>query len=118
MVGRDENVHRLGIAPCSIAWLFKLIDEKRERCIIGFHPNFQIYVYIIIRMYNSVVCLHHKVNTDEVCPITAQFGENVSELQGNRLGDSLAHLIRYFSELVLGFLSVFLRLRLLDGLRI
>jgi kinesin family protein 26 len=31
MVGRDETVHSLGIAPCSIAWLFKLIDEKRER---------------------------------------------------------------------------------------
>ncbi|XP_028393329.1 kinesin-like protein KIF26A isoform X2 [Dendronephthya gigantea] len=31
MVGRDENVHSLGIAACSIAWLFRLIDEKREK---------------------------------------------------------------------------------------
>ncbi|XP_072172332.1 uncharacterized protein [Diadema setosum] len=31
MVGRDESVHTIGIIPCAIAWLFKLINEKKEK---------------------------------------------------------------------------------------
>ncbi|XP_046859085.1 kinesin-like protein KIN-14E isoform X3 [Xenia sp. Carnegie-2017] len=31
MIGGDESVHSLGIIPCSIEWLFKLIEEKREK---------------------------------------------------------------------------------------
>ncbi|XP_038078425.1 uncharacterized protein LOC119745861 isoform X2 [Patiria miniata] len=31
MVGSDKSVHTIGIIPCAIAWLFKLINEKKER---------------------------------------------------------------------------------------
>ncbi|XP_022092907.1 kinesin-like protein KIF26B isoform X4 [Acanthaster planci] len=31
MVGSDKSTHTLGIIPCAIAWLFKLINEKKER---------------------------------------------------------------------------------------
>lgn len=34
MIGGDESVHSLGIIPCSIEWLFKLIEEKREKYLI------------------------------------------------------------------------------------
>lgn len=31
MVGRDESVQTLGIIPCAISWLFKLINEHKQR---------------------------------------------------------------------------------------
>lgn len=31
MIGRDSSAQSLGIVPCAIAWLFRLIDERKER---------------------------------------------------------------------------------------
>ncbi|XP_026856078.2 kinesin-like protein KIF26A [Electrophorus electricus] len=31
MIGRDSSAQSLGIAPCAISWLFKLISERREK---------------------------------------------------------------------------------------
>lgn len=31
MIGRDSSTQSLGIVPCAISWLFKLINERREK---------------------------------------------------------------------------------------
>ncbi|XP_041950372.1 kinesin-like protein KIF26A isoform X1 [Alosa sapidissima] len=31
MIGQDSSTQSLGVAPCAIAWLFKLIEERREK---------------------------------------------------------------------------------------
>ena len=31
MIGSDESVHKIGVIPSAIAWLFKLINEKKEK---------------------------------------------------------------------------------------
>ncbi|XP_071963357.1 uncharacterized protein [Antedon mediterranea] len=31
MIGRDDNVQNLGVIPCAIEWLFRLINEKKEK---------------------------------------------------------------------------------------
>ncbi|XP_076873719.1 kinesin-like protein KIF26A [Brachyhypopomus gauderio] len=31
MIGRDSSTQSLGVAPCAISWLFKLIEEKKEK---------------------------------------------------------------------------------------
>ncbi|KAL0969327.1 hypothetical protein UPYG_G00225610 [Umbra pygmaea] len=31
MIGRDESMQTLGIIPCAISWLFKLINERKEK---------------------------------------------------------------------------------------
>ncbi|XP_008847375.1 kinesin-like protein KIF26B isoform X1 [Nannospalax galili] len=31
MIGRDDSMQSLGIIPCAISWLFKLINERKEK---------------------------------------------------------------------------------------
>ncbi|XP_041929272.1 kinesin-like protein KIF26B isoform X6 [Alosa sapidissima] len=31
MIGRDDSTQSLGIVPCAISWLFKLINERKEK---------------------------------------------------------------------------------------
>ncbi|XP_059137026.1 kinesin-like protein KIF26B [Peromyscus eremicus] len=31
MIGRDDSMQNLGIIPCAISWLFKLINERKEK---------------------------------------------------------------------------------------
>ncbi|XP_069464104.1 kinesin-like protein KIF26B [Ambystoma mexicanum] len=31
MIGRDDSMQTLGIIPCAISWLFKLINERKEK---------------------------------------------------------------------------------------
>ncbi|XP_029808364.1 kinesin-like protein KIF26A isoform X2 [Suricata suricatta] len=31
MIGKDSSPQSLGVVPCAISWLFRLIDERRER---------------------------------------------------------------------------------------
>lgn len=31
MIGVDDSPQNLGVIPCAIAWLFKLINEQKER---------------------------------------------------------------------------------------
>lgn len=31
MIGRDCSTQSLGVAPCAISWLFKLIEERKEK---------------------------------------------------------------------------------------
>lgn len=31
MIGTDSSPQSLGIVPCAISWLFRLIDERKER---------------------------------------------------------------------------------------
>ncbi|EHH28205.1 hypothetical protein EGK_18589, partial [Macaca mulatta] len=31
MIGKDSSPQSLGIVPCAISWLFRLIEERRER---------------------------------------------------------------------------------------
>lgn len=31
MIGRDDTMQNLGIIPCAISWLFKLINERKEK---------------------------------------------------------------------------------------
>uniref|UniRef100_A0A8B9WM52 Kinesin family member 26A n=1 Tax=Bos mutus grunniens TaxID=30521 RepID=A0A8B9WM52_BOSMU len=31
MIGRDSSTQSLGVVPCAISWLFRLMDERRER---------------------------------------------------------------------------------------
>lgn len=31
MIGQDSSTQSLGVAPCAISWLFKLIEERREK---------------------------------------------------------------------------------------
>lgn len=31
MIGRDSSTQSLGIVPCAISWLFKLINERKEK---------------------------------------------------------------------------------------
>lgn len=31
MVGKDTSTQTLGIIPCAITWLFRLIDEQKEK---------------------------------------------------------------------------------------
>jgi kinesin family protein 26 len=31
MIGKDDSMQDLGIIPCAISWLFKLIDERKEK---------------------------------------------------------------------------------------
>lgn len=31
MIGRDDSLQGLGIIPCAITWLFKLINERKEK---------------------------------------------------------------------------------------
>ncbi|XP_070631943.1 kinesin-like protein KIF26A [Bos indicus] len=31
MIGRDSSPQSLGVVPCAISWLFRLMDERRER---------------------------------------------------------------------------------------
>lgn len=51
MVGRDDSVHNLGIAPCSIGWLFKLIDEKREKYVNKLVNNFTSFVEDFFKIF-------------------------------------------------------------------
>ena len=31
MIGLDNNAQNLGVIPCAIAWLFKLINDQKEQ---------------------------------------------------------------------------------------
>lgn len=31
MIGKDSSTQSLGIVPCAISWLFKLINERKEK---------------------------------------------------------------------------------------
>lgn len=31
MIGRDDGTPNLGIIPCAISWLFKLINKKKDK---------------------------------------------------------------------------------------
>lgn len=31
MIGTDSSTQSIGIAPCAISWLFKLINERKEK---------------------------------------------------------------------------------------
>lgn len=31
MIGKDSSPQSLGVVPCAISWLFRLIDERKER---------------------------------------------------------------------------------------
>lgn len=31
MIGKDSSTQSLGIIPCAISWLFKLINERKEK---------------------------------------------------------------------------------------
>ena len=31
MVGRDEKEQTLGLIPCALSWLFKLISEQKQK---------------------------------------------------------------------------------------
>lgn len=31
MIGKDASTQSLGVAPCAITWLFKLIEERKEK---------------------------------------------------------------------------------------
>lgn len=31
MIGKDDSMQNLGIIPCAISWLFKLINERKEK---------------------------------------------------------------------------------------
>lgn len=31
MIGKDGSTQNLGIVPCAISWLFKLINERKEK---------------------------------------------------------------------------------------
>lgn len=31
MIGKDSSTQNLGIVPCAISWLFKLINERKEK---------------------------------------------------------------------------------------
>lgn len=31
MIGHDDSLQTLGIIPCAISWLFKLINERKEK---------------------------------------------------------------------------------------
>lgn len=31
MIGKDSTTQSLGIVPCAISWLFKLINERKEK---------------------------------------------------------------------------------------
>lgn len=31
MIGKDSSPQSLGIVPCAISWLFRLIDDRKER---------------------------------------------------------------------------------------
>ncbi|XP_062863612.1 kinesin-like protein KIF26B isoform X2 [Trichomycterus rosablanca] len=31
MIGKDDSMQNLGIIPCAISWLFKIIDERKEK---------------------------------------------------------------------------------------
>ncbi|KAK2085916.1 Kinesin-like protein kif26b, partial [Saguinus oedipus] len=31
MIGKDDSMQDLGIIPCAISWLFKLINERKEK---------------------------------------------------------------------------------------
>lgn len=32
MIGRDCSTQSLGVAPTAVSWLFKVIEERREKC--------------------------------------------------------------------------------------
>ncbi|XP_029453918.1 kinesin-like protein KIF26A isoform X2 [Rhinatrema bivittatum] len=32
MIGKDNSSQSLGVIPCAISWLFKLINERKEKC--------------------------------------------------------------------------------------
>ncbi|XP_072541117.1 kinesin-like protein KIF26A isoform X2 [Salminus brasiliensis] len=36
MIGRDSSTQNLGVAPCAISWLFKLIEERKEKAGVRF----------------------------------------------------------------------------------
>ncbi|XP_066533467.1 kinesin-like protein KIF26A isoform X1 [Hoplias malabaricus] len=36
MIGRDSSSQSLGVAPCAISWLFKLIEERKEKAGVRF----------------------------------------------------------------------------------
>lgn len=31
MIGKDDSMQNLGIIPCAISWLFKIITERKEK---------------------------------------------------------------------------------------
>ena len=31
MIGKDDSMQNFGIIPCAISWLFKLINERKEK---------------------------------------------------------------------------------------
>lgn len=31
MIGKDSSPQSLGVVPCAISWLFRLVDERKER---------------------------------------------------------------------------------------
>lgn len=31
MIGKDNSAQSLGVTPCAISWLFKLIEERKEK---------------------------------------------------------------------------------------
>nr|XP_055042324.1 kinesin-like protein KIF26A isoform X2 [Misgurnus anguillicaudatus] len=36
MIGKDSSTQSLGVAPCAISWLFKLIEERKEKAATRF----------------------------------------------------------------------------------
>ncbi|XP_037393856.1 kinesin-like protein KIF26A isoform X4 [Pygocentrus nattereri] len=36
MIGKDSSTQSLGVAPCAISWLFKLIEERKEKAGVRF----------------------------------------------------------------------------------
>lgn len=68
MIGRDVSTQSLGVAPCAISWLFKLIEERKEKAGTRFS----------VRVSAVEISGRDEVLTD----LLANVSETLNEVQG------------------------------------
>ena len=61
MIGKDSSPQSLGIVPCAISWLFRLIDERKERLGTRFS----------IRVSAVEVCGHDQSLRDQLAEVAS-----------------------------------------------
>ncbi|XP_026088744.1 kinesin-like protein KIF26A [Carassius auratus] len=66
MIGRDSSMQSLGVAPCAISWLFKLIEERKEKTGTRFS----------IRVSAVEICGREEVLRDLLADVSTQTFQN------------------------------------------
>ena len=67
MIGSDDSLQTLGIIPCAISWLFKLINERKEKTGARFSVRVSAVEVSDRTSVTSVQLLLHVTNESTHC---------------------------------------------------